>query len=204
MLDATMRQVKDSILLRLKKTPLFRLHPNTITTVSFLFGLASVVFLYYGFNKMAFVLFCLNRIIDGLDGLVARETGQQSDFGGYYDIMTDFIIYSLIPLALASRSGEKSIWTMTALLLAVYYINGASWMYLGGLLEKEKYRASKGDISTSIAMPNGLIEGTETIFLYSLMILLPLYHFWFITSMAILTSVGIPQRIYFAKKTLDP
>ncbi|MDC7222632.1 MAG: CDP-alcohol phosphatidyltransferase family protein [Spirochaetales bacterium] len=203
MIDTQMRHLKDRILILLKRTPLFRFSPNTITTASFFFGLVSVCFLYAGYNLTAYIFFWLNRIVDGLDGLVARETHRQSDFGGYYDILTDFIIYSLIPLALALRADQKLLWMMTALLLAVFYVNAASWMYLSGLLEKEKYKERNRNRPTSLAMPNGLIEGTETILIYSLMFLLPAYHFWYLGGMAFLTFLGIPQRLRFAHHVLD-
>jgi phosphatidylglycerophosphate synthase len=50
---------------------------------------------------LAALLFLLNRIFDALDGTVARLRNLQSDFGGYYDIVTDFITYCMLPVGLA-------------------------------------------------------------------------------------------------------
>jgi phosphatidylglycerophosphate synthase len=201
MFDSNLRKVKDRILVLFSKTPIFKWKPNSITTISFIFGLLSLYFLYFNNLRMAFLLFLLNRIVDGLDGLVARETNRQTDFGGYYDIMTDFFIYSLIPLVIAWRLDDPMIWILTAILLAVFYINGASWMYLAGLLEKEIYKSGeKGP--TSLSMPRGVIEGTETIIFYSLMILLPAGHFWYLLIMSLLTLTAVPQRMIFARKVL--
>jgi hypothetical protein len=60
-----------------------------------------------------------------------------------------------------------AIWPATAFLLAACYINAASWMYLSALLEKKKNEP------TTLAMPAGIIEGTETVVFYTLVLLFP-------------------------------
>lgn len=42
----------------------------------------------------------LIRVLDGLDGVVARQKNKQTDFGGYLDIILDFTVYSIIPVAI--------------------------------------------------------------------------------------------------------
>ena len=42
---------------------------------------------------VALLLILLNRVMDGLDGAVARHAGA-TDFGGYLDIVCDFLFYS--------------------------------------------------------------------------------------------------------------
>ena len=44
----------------------------------------------------------LNRILDGFDGMYARKTGRTTEFGGYLDIIVDFTIYGLIPVAIVA------------------------------------------------------------------------------------------------------
>lgn len=39
----------------------------------------------------------------GIDGLVARVSGQQTDFGGYLDILCDFVVYAAIPIGLGTN-----------------------------------------------------------------------------------------------------
>ena len=43
---------------------------------------------------------CLNRFLDGMDGVVARATKTSSDFGGYLDIVVDFTVYGVVPLGI--------------------------------------------------------------------------------------------------------
>ncbi len=40
----------------------------------------------------------LSRLADGLDGAVARATAR-TDYGGYLDIVCDFLFYGAVPLA---------------------------------------------------------------------------------------------------------
>lgn len=203
MFDNRLRQLKDSILTPLAASPLGRLRPNQVTTVGFLVGLGALVPLYYGRNGLAFALWAANRVIDGLDGLIARRNKTQSDFGGYYDILTDFVLYALIPGVIALRERSLTLSFLTILLLGVFYVNGASWMYLSGLLEKQRRREEDAPRTTSLEMPRGVIEGTETIVFYSLFILLPGGAVYLVALMSLLTALGIPQRLIFARKHLS-
>ena len=47
------------------------------------------------------------RVADGLDGAVARA-GTKTDFGGYLDIMADFLIYGALPFAFALRDPDAN------------------------------------------------------------------------------------------------
>ena len=46
----------------------------------------------------AFIFLILNRVCDGLDGALARLIGE-TDIGAFYDIVLDFLFYSLFPLS---------------------------------------------------------------------------------------------------------
>ena len=87
---------------------------------------------------VALAFWLLNRITDGLDGTVARISNRQTDWGGYLDIMLDFIIYALIPISLAFSVNNGAIIFITlSIMLGVFYINSASWMYLSAILGKK-------------------------------------------------------------------
>jgi len=49
---------------------------------------------------MRIVCLIVDRVLDGLDGVVARQRNKQTDFGGYLDIILDFTVYSIIPVAI--------------------------------------------------------------------------------------------------------
>ena len=60
-----------------------------------------------------------------------------------------------------------------AVLLATFYVNAVSWTYLSALLEKRSAGASRTGELTSIAMPPALVEGAETLVLFTLALLVP-------------------------------
>ena len=70
---------------------------SVVTVIGFGFGLAAVTSVAAGMMDAALVLILLNRFCDGLDGAIARATAP-TDFGGFMDIVCDFIFYALVPL----------------------------------------------------------------------------------------------------------
>jgi len=65
-----------------------------------------------------------------LDGTHARVHGRASRFGAYLDIVLDFVVYAAIPMAIAWRHGTLSVAFAALALVATFYVNAASWMYL--------------------------------------------------------------------------
>ncbi|MES1913575.1 MAG: hypothetical protein MHM6MM_005760 [Cercozoa sp. M6MM] len=153
--------------------------PNTITLVSGACGVVCAACCWNNSPVFALFWWVLNRILDGLDGTVARITKRQTDFGGHLDILVDFSVYALVPLALAACASFSAPTSGAAvsLLLSVgflegtYFVNAASLFQLSAILEKRRF-AQKA--FTSVAMPKGIIEGAETVVAYSAFIVTPL------------------------------
>jgi phosphatidylglycerophosphate synthase len=180
-LDPLLRPAKDRLLHPLAAGLARWAHPNALSAFGFALGAGCAAVCAYGGQggrPWALVLWIVSRVVDGLDGAVARRRGEATDLGGYLDIMLDFCVYALVPIGLAygaSPTGaDPAVWIWLAALLATFYVNAASWMYLSALLEK-RGRASLagGGPVTSVIMPTGLVEGTETIVLFALFIALP-------------------------------
>ena len=74
----------------------YHFSPNQITLFSLILGISSFIFLSLGMLYMALIFFLLNRLFDGVDGTLARLT-KPTDLGGFYDIISDFLIYALLP-----------------------------------------------------------------------------------------------------------
>lgn len=202
MLDDRMRVYKDQILGPL--AALFgRVSPNVITLAAMLVGLAAAGFAAQRLFVLALILWLASRILDGMDGIVARSHGRQSDFGGYLDILADFVVYAALPIGLFLGAGPTlALAVSLALMLASFYVNGASWMYLAAILEKRNQGASARGEPTTVTMPSAVIGGTETILFYSACLIWPAALGWLFPLMAALVAIGVLQRVVWAYRNL--
>ncbi len=202
MVDKLLRIPKEQALTPVAMHLLRRIRPTTITLFAFSVGGAAALAIWQGYYLLGLVLWLLNRVLDGLDGTLARITDQQSDFGGYLDILLDTVMYAIIPTALAFSVDTPHANQVLILLLISFYVNGASWMYVAALLEKRRAGATASGELTTITMPSGLIEGTETIAFFVLFILFPHAIVALFIVMALLTFATIGQRLIWAARAL--
>lgn len=198
MIDKLLRNAKEIILYPLAKQAGKVMHPNMISILSFAAGLVCVYFILCGSLMTAMILWFLNRLLDGLDGTVARTTGKTSDFGGYLDIILDFIIYCSIPVALVYSNSSPEKYLTLSLLLASYYVNAASWMYLSAILEKRNLGALSNNEMTSVSMPPGIADGTMTIIFYTMFFIFPDNLKLMFGIFMILVVLSIVQRMVWA------
>lgn len=156
-------------------SPLFT--PTQYTLIGFVFGLCCVYACSTGHVLLASTLWWINRFFDGLDGVVARYTKQQSDLGGYVDIVCDFTVYALVPIGVVhsvwTTHGDSSVWYALSLMEASFFVNAASLLMLGSLLDKLRSQEETKKRFTSVEMPRGLIEGFETMVFFQLFIAMP-------------------------------
>jgi phosphatidylglycerophosphate synthase len=73
---------------------------DALTLVGFALGMAAAVAIANHAFGLGLVLLLLSRLMDGLDGTVARLT-RPTDAGGFLDIVLDFLFYAAVPLAFA-------------------------------------------------------------------------------------------------------
>lgn len=131
--------------------------PNQTTIIGFVFGLLSCLFNYYSIEYLSFICFLLNRVLDCVDGIIARISNRQSDFGGYLDIIVDFIIYALLPLTSVLSSPSYNSFVLLAVLLSSYYVNSASLFMLSAILEKRNLGSKAKGEKTTVNMPPAVI-----------------------------------------------
>ena len=154
-----------------KKLMHFGVRANWITFLGLVF--AFVVLLALSFGNFYFGIFflLLNRICDGLDGCLARLEGTSS-FGGFVDIVFDFVFYSFIPLGFAIYSEDN--YFASVILLTAFYINGGTFLALSSIVTKDFKNIKYG--KKSIYYSSGLIEGTETVIFFFLFCLFSDYY----------------------------
>ena len=206
MYDAVMRDVKEKTMSPIALRVSDRVHPNHISVAALVVGLVSVAAVTQGQIGLGLAFWAGNRVLDGLDGVVARSQGTQSDFGGYLDLLLDYVIYLTVPIAfIYARPSMAGLWA-TVFLISSFVMTIVSWAVLSAILEKRAWRESQTQIGgklTTVEMPTGLIEGTETVIFYSLFFLLPAQITWLFWLMGALVLVSVAQRMIWAWRTLD-
>lgn len=196
MRDHALRKYKDRLLERVVRHWPASVHPNQISWVALGVGLLAAWAGWQQAYGWALVLWLANRLLDGLDGAVARLHHKQSDFGGYLDLVLDFVVYLAIPVGLvAAVPTFHHLWALV-LLLTSYVLNVISWSVLSTLLHKRGAVSSAA--VTAVTMPPGLIEGAETILFYLLFLLWPDGLFLLLLLLALLVYVTVVQRLWWA------
>ena len=200
MFDSYLRRLKDRLGAPLARR-LSRVSPTAVSLLALIVGLLAAYAAYRNQYLWAFAFWIFNRILDGLDGLIARLHDTQSDFGGYMDILTDFIVYAALPLGLAAGSPSIEHYLALSILLAVFYVNAASWMVLAAILEKRA--AHDSDTQTTIVMPAGIIGGFETIIAYGIFLLFPAFITILFSIFAALVFITVIQRLVWARRNVN-
>ncbi|KHM49302.1 CDP-alcohol phosphatidyltransferase family protein [Pseudoalteromonas sp. Hal273] len=173
---------------------------DQLTVVGFLVGLLAVPLLAFEMWYGALVAIALNRILDGLDGALARYANQSSSAGGFLDITLDFLFYAAIPLGFILANPEQNA-IAGSLLLATFIGTGSS--FLAFAIAAEKFKLEKPQFKyKSFYYLNGLTEGTETIALFIAFCIWP-QHFAVMASIfAIACGITIFTRIHGGYHTL--
>ncbi|MGI8714921.1 MAG: CDP-alcohol phosphatidyltransferase family protein [Solirubrobacteraceae bacterium] len=141
--------------------------PGSLTLAGLLAGLGACVSVASSLWGLALVLWLLNRLLDGLDGALARRRGA-TELGGLLDFTADFVVYSgfVVGLAIAHPGARLA----CVVLLATYLVNNVALLTFSSVIERLGLRL--GD-ERSLRLTTGLAEGAETIVVYALFCLLP-------------------------------
>lgn len=172
---------------------------DQLTVAGFVAGVLCIAAIALGWYTLGLVLLLLNRLVDGLDGEVARLTGA-SDAGAFLDITLDFIFYALLPLGFAIANPSENALPAAAL-VASFVGTGASF------LAYSRFAESRGidhpDFSyKGLYYLDGLAEGTETVLFFCLMCLFPLWFAplaWIFAIICLLTAIN---RVVVGYRTL--
>src|SRR3954453_1345306 len=146
-------------------------------------GLATVPLLAWGRFDLALLVILLNRLIDGLDGAIARSKGP-TPFGGYLDIMCDMVFYAAVPLGFALARPDNALWA--ALLLASFVCTASSFLGRAVLAVQRGEPDDGARGRKSFFHAAGIVEGTETIVAFVLFCLFPEAFPWLAGSFAVL------------------
>ena len=199
MLDGWARQKLDPLLDRLAAgLSAAGASANAVTIAGAVIGLLAAASIGAGMFSLAMALILLSRLSDGLDGAIARIRGK-TDFGGYLDIVLDFLFYGAIPLAFIIYDPSVNAVAGATLILS-FYVNGASFLAYAVMAEKRALEShARGE--KSLFFTTGLAEATETIAVFVAMCLVPAWFAvlaWVFAAICFYTAVS---RIVLASRT---
>jgi phosphatidylglycerophosphate synthase len=171
---------------------------NHITIAAFVLAAAAAALVAHDSPRAGLAVWLVSRLGDGLDGVVAREGGLSTPFGGFLDITLDMAAYSVMVLGFAAHyPALTSAW---AAVLAGYVVVITTTLALS-----DAARATARQVSTTdrtFQFTRGLTEAGETTVMYALWVLAPSHVWWLVWLwIAALLVTGI-QRSYLAWRVL--
>ena len=142
---------------------------NQMTACGLIVGLAAATAIAFGAYGWGLALIVANRLLDGLDGAVARAQGP-SDLGGYFDIVADFTFYVAVPVGFGVADPAN---TLAALVLvASFVLTGVSFLAFATIAAKRGVETAAHG-KKSFFYSTGIAEGGETIIIFIAMGLWP-------------------------------
>ncbi|MDD2844443.1 MAG: CDP-alcohol phosphatidyltransferase family protein [Rhodoferax sp.] len=176
------------------------LSANQLTLLGFLLGLFAALLIAFGAYLAGAVFILVSRLLDALDGAVARLT-QATDAGGFLDIALDFVFYASIPLAFAFSDPARNA-LPAAVLLAAFIGTGSSFLAFAVMAAKRGLR--------NLATPNksfyflgGLTEASETLLCFVAMCVWPGQFIELAYGFAALCSITTVTRIWWGWKAFQ-
>jgi phosphatidylglycerophosphate synthase len=171
---------------------------NSTTIIGLGVGLLSLPLLAQEHYWLALGVIVLNRLLDGLDGAIARRRGPTA-FGGYLDIVCDMLFYAAVPLGFALARPENAIWA--ALLLATFVATASSFLGRAVMAAERGERDGGARGRKAFFYAAGLVEGSETIVAFILFCLFPSSFAWLAGTFAALCVWTVLGRLREAAKT---
>ena len=146
-------------------------------------------------------LILVSRLLDGLDGAVARATSP-TDRGGFLDISLDFLFYPAVPLAFAMADPPANA-LAAAVLLAAFVSTGTSFLAFATIAAKRGL-TSVDYPDKSFYFLGGLTEATETLAFFIAMCVWPQHFAPLALLFAAMCAVTIATRIFWGWQAFRP
>ena len=171
--------------------------PESLTAVGLLVGVGACAAAAGRLWALALGLWLANRLLDGLDGPLARRRGA-TELGGLLDFVADFVVYAGFVVAVAIAHGSARL--ACVVLLASYLVNIVALLSFSSLVER--LGLEFGD-ERSLRLTTGLAEGAETIVAYVLFCVIPSASQTIAWTFAAVVAVTAGQRVLAAMTVLN-
>ena len=169
MLDPLMRRLIDPPLNGAAAVWPRRISANQITIFGLVLGVGCFLAIATNAMTAALTLLALNRLADGLDGAVARAQ-TPSDLGAYLDIVSDFVLWGLLPIGFIILDSNNAI--AAAVLLSSFSMSMTVFLAFAIMAEKRGLETDAQGNKNFFYIA-GLAEGTETIAFFAIVIIWP-------------------------------
>ncbi len=198
MIDAEVRAALAPTLDRLaRRLARHGVPPLVMTLTGLLLALAAATAAALALWWAALALWLVSRLPDGVDGPLARATGGSTPLGGWADISADLAAYGSFVVGCAIGNPDARVACLV--LLLTYYVNGGSLLALSAAATE---RGVERPDERTFHFGRSLAEGTETIVVHSLMVLVPGWMPGLAWGFAAMVLVTIGQRIRRAGRIL--
>jgi len=174
------------------------LSANHVTLIGFCTGMAGCVAAGFHGYLAALLLILVGRLCDGLDGAVARQQGRVSDFGGFADIVADFILYAGFVFFFALGAPHH---TLAAAFLLFSYMGTASTFLAYSIIAGKRGMETSRNGEKSFFHASGLVEGSETIAFMVLCCLFPDAFSALAVLFGLLCWTTTAGRVWMARRT---
>lgn len=171
---------------------------NHVTIASFMLAAAAAALVAGDRQYAGLALWLISRVLDGLDGVVAREDGSGSPFGGFLDITLDMAAYSLMVLAFAALHPEHVVAWIAV--LAGYVMVITTTLALSAAATAAARVVSATD--RTFQFTRGLTEAGETSVMYALWVAAPSHIWWLAWVWAAALLITALQRVQLASRVL--
>ncbi len=168
------------------------LRADAVSWIGFALGATALPLIASGRSELALASIAANRLADGLDGAMARQS-QPTDRGAFLDISLDFLFYSSIPLAFALADPAAN--GLAAAVLIYAFVGTGSTFLAFAVIAAKRGLASTVFQGKGFHYLGGLTEAGETIAVFCLMCLVPAWFNPLALGFAALCGVTVVTRI---------
>ncbi len=172
--------------------------PNAVSVMACGASLVAAVLVATGFPWVGMAVWLASRLGDGLDGILARETGSSSAFGGYLDITLDMTAYSAMLLGFAVAHPERGV--VWSVILAGYALAITTTLALSNAAVAAGRRVS--DTNRTFQFTAGMAEAGETTVMYVLWVVFPGELGWLAWVWVAMILAAVLQRSWLACRVL--
>lgn len=201
MIDAPLRRILSrplSMLARAIDVPWVT--PDRLTMAGLVIGVGSAGLAAIQWWGLALGAWLLSRLLDGLDGALARQRlsrdphAPASEAGGFLDITADFVVYgtTVLGVAVGVTNGFGAPWWPFLAVLLSYYLNGATFLAFSSIAERTGRRLDDG---RSLSFLGTVAEGTETIVVHAMWLILPAFAWQIAIGWAAVVALSATQRM---------